>query len=314
MENALEPQMAFLGIGNIGRGMTKNLVSKTILRRPLLLWNRTYETAVDHSTAIGHSEAIRTIEEAVARSDVIWSCLSNQEAVFEAFEHALKADVMGKLFVESSTLTPAATNELGQMTIHAGAEFVAMPVFGEPSMADAGILTCVPCGKAESVNRIRPYLVGGVARAIIDLSDEKPGTASLLKLVGNTFILNTMEMIAEGHVFAEKTGLGVEILQKLIATVFPAGPSMTYSKRMSSGDYSQGKPMASIGLAREIAAHVLKVADEAGVCLPAYETTVKHLAAVDQRAGAHYDISAIYGVVRLESGLSFDNTPDHSMQ
>ena len=50
-----------------------------------------------------------------------------------------------------------------------------------------------------------------------------------------------MEMVAEGHVLAEKTGLGVEILQKLIATVFPAGPSMIYSKRMSSGYYSRGQ-------------------------------------------------------------------------
>ena len=80
-----------------------------------------------------------------------------------------------------------------------------------------------------------------VARAIIDLSGEQPGKASLLKLIGNTFILNTMEMVAEGHVFAEKTGLGIGNLQKLIETTFPGGPSMIYAKRMSSGEYSHGK-------------------------------------------------------------------------
>ena len=71
--------------------------------------------------------------------------------------------------------------------------------------------------------------------------------------------------------------------------------------------------MASIGLAREVAAHVLEAAGEAGACLPAYEAAVKHLQVVSQKAGADCDISAIYGAVRLESGLSFDNVPDQQM-
>ena len=34
------------------------------------------------------------------------------------------------------------------------------PVFGEPTMAEDGLLTCVPAGKAEAVDRIRPFLTG----------------------------------------------------------------------------------------------------------------------------------------------------------
>lgn len=33
-------------------------------------------------------------------------------------------------------------------------------VFGEPTMAEKGLLTCVPAGKAEQVERIKPYCVG----------------------------------------------------------------------------------------------------------------------------------------------------------
>ena len=78
-----------------------------------------------------------------------------------------------------------------------------------------------------------------VGRAVVDFSGEEPGSASLLKLVGNTFLLNAIEAVAESHVFAEKTGLGVANLQKLITTLFPIGPYMNYSTRMSSGDYYQ---------------------------------------------------------------------------
>ena len=50
-----------------------------------------------------------------------------------------------------------------------------------------------------------------------------------------------METVAEGHVLAEKTGLGISNLQKFIAAIFPTGPSMIYSKRMSIGDYYKSK-------------------------------------------------------------------------
>lgn len=37
---------------------------------------------------------------------------------------------------------------------------IILAVFGEPSLAYAGNLVCVPAGPRESVARIKPYLVG----------------------------------------------------------------------------------------------------------------------------------------------------------
>lgn len=45
-----------------------------------------------------------------------------------------------------------------------------------------------------------------------------------------------IEALAEGHVLAEKTGLGAANLEKFLETVFP-GPFMIHSKRMSTGEY-----------------------------------------------------------------------------
>jgi 3-hydroxyisobutyrate dehydrogenase-like beta-hydroxyacid dehydrogenase len=57
-----------------------------------------------------------------------------------------------------------------------------------------------------------------------------------LKLIGNVFIVAMIETVAEGHVLAEKTGLGHELLQKMIQAIFPA-PCSFYSDRMVSGKY-----------------------------------------------------------------------------
>jgi len=46
-----------------------------------------------------------------------------------------------------------------------------------------------------------------------------------------------MEVISEAHVFAEKTGLGSEILETMIGDMF--GPvAHSYSKRLTTGAYA----------------------------------------------------------------------------
>lgn len=104
-----------------------------------------------------------------------------------------------------------------------GAEFVACPVFGAPSMADDGKLVCVLAGQASSVDKIKPYCEGVMGRAVIDYSGQAPRQATLLKVIGNTFISSMVETLSEGHVVAEKSGLGTKQLHQFIETMFP-GP------------------------------------------------------------------------------------------
>lgn len=49
-----------------------------------------------------------------------------------------------------------------------------------------------------------------------------------------------MEILSEAHVFAEKTGLGSEILETMIGEMF--GPvAHSYSKRLTTGAYAPTK-------------------------------------------------------------------------
>jgi 3-hydroxyisobutyrate dehydrogenase-like beta-hydroxyacid dehydrogenase len=103
-------------------------------------------------------------------------------------------------------------------------------------MAENGQLVCVLAGPAAAVNKVKPYCTGVMARAEIDFSDNEPAKATLLKVIGNTFILQMVEALSEGHAVAEKTGLGNDNLHKFISTMFP-GPYTAYSDRMMKGDY-----------------------------------------------------------------------------
>jgi 3-hydroxyisobutyrate dehydrogenase-like beta-hydroxyacid dehydrogenase len=109
-------------------------------------------------------------------------------------------------------------------------------VFGAPAMADSGQLLCVLAGPAAVVEKVKPYTAGVIGRAIIDFSGEEHGKATLLKIIGNTFVINMVEALGQGLTLAEKSSLGADNLHKFIEVMFP-GPYTAYSTRMREGDY-----------------------------------------------------------------------------
>lgn len=123
---------------------------------------------------------------------------------------------------------------------------------------------------------------------------------------------------------AEKTGLGSENLHKFIEILFPGTYTM-YSNRLRSGDYHkrqevcpsllcsfedlliQGKPLFAVDLARKDARHALKLASDSGARIRDVEVADGHLADVQKHAGSKGDITGIFGAVRQEAGLPYEN-------
>jgi 3-hydroxyisobutyrate dehydrogenase-like beta-hydroxyacid dehydrogenase len=190
--------------------MCKNLVEKGNLDKPLIIFNRTQKRATDLSKSLpsGKSTVASSIGEAVSKADIIFTCVGDDAAINDTIGAALRNSTKGKLFVDCSTVHPETTEELAKNITDAGAEFVACPVFGAPAMADNGQLVCVLAGPKESVEKVKPYTKGVIGRAYVDFGGQPVGKATLLKIIGNTFILNMVEALSEGHVLAEKSGLG----------------------------------------------------------------------------------------------------------
>lgn len=290
--------------------MSKNLVDKGNLDSPLLLYNRSVQRSKDlqESLPSGKSEVVESIADGVAKAEVIFTCIADDDAVRELYATATQGvDIKGKLFVECSTIHPSTSEEIAKRVVAAGAEFVAVPVFGAPAAAEAGQLVAVLAGPSASVARAKPWFKGVMARAEIDLSDQPVGKATTLKVLGNTYIINMVEQLAEMHVVAEKSGLGTELLHQFIETMFP-GPSSAYSTRMVTGDYhKRAEPLFAVDLARKDARHAKDLAAAAGATLKNVETADEHLAAVKEHAGPKGDIAGIYGAARMEAGLKFEN-------
>ncbi|KLJ05727.1 hypothetical protein EMPG_10817 [Blastomyces silverae] len=322
-------QVAWIGLGNMGRGMVKNLVAKYPLQTPLIIYNRTQSRASDVASTLTKPVTIApTITEAVGSSTIIFICLSDDNAVTETLQTAVSTcNISGKLFIDCSTVHPDTTRRAANLVESHGGLFVACPVFGTPPVADAGQLICVLAGKRELVERVKPFCAGVMGRTNLDLSTSPtggptgnddndggkeepvvdPGRASLLKVLGNSLGLNMVDAVAEAMTVAEKSGLGVDALHSFLELMYP-GPYVAYSNRMRSGEYHRREePLFAVDLARKDARHAMDVASAVGVRMKGLELADGYLQGVKKHKGEKGDLAAIYGVVREEGGLKFEN-------
>jgi 3-hydroxyisobutyrate dehydrogenase-like beta-hydroxyacid dehydrogenase len=290
--------------------MCKNVVEKADVAQPVLIYNRTKQKSVEFSKQFpdGKTEIVDSIAAGVARADIIFTILAKDDIVEAVADEIFKAcDVSGKLFVECSTIHPDTTVRVAKAFQDRGAEFVAAPVFGAPAMAEVGQLVGVLAGPKASVQKARKFFKGVMAKGEIDMSDEPYEKALTLKLVGNTFILNMVEQLSEGLVLAEKAGLGTQYLHDFVESIFP-GPFAAYSTRILSGAYHRmDYPLFPVDLAKKDARHALSLAEACGVRMRNLEVADAHLNQVKEHQGEKGDIASIYGAVRAEAGLKYEN-------
>ncbi|KAJ5352873.1 hypothetical protein N7452_001847 [Penicillium brevicompactum] len=308
------PRVAWIGLGNIGRGMTSNIANKGPQTGPLLLYNRTPARATAHATALSPNAKAVDLPTAINQSDLIFICVGDDTALDAVVTNILSqpTDLSSKTFIDCSTVHPD-TSRKTESSFHArGAEFVACPVFGAPNMADAGQLIMVPAGRRSGIEKARPFFDGVVAKKTLDLSagtggDIDVGRAGMLKVLGNTFILNTVGVLAESMVAAEASGLGVEPFKEWLG-LFAPGPFSSYAERMDSGDYyRREEPLFAVDLARKDLRHAADVAGEGGLRMRNVEVTDSLLQDVKAERGEKGDLAAVYGAVRKGAGMKFEN-------
>ncbi|RYP12913.1 hypothetical protein DL767_011047 [Monosporascus sp. MG133] len=305
----MAPQLLWIGLGNMGRGMVKNLVEKGNLEKPVMLYNRTRKRSGDLAAKLpeGKTEIVDSVEEGVKKADIIFTTLSNDAAVRAVFSSALAGgDVAGKLFVECSTIHPDTTAQLARDAAAGGAQFVASPVFGAPAMAEAGQLIFVMAGPREAIERLRPYVRGVMGKGEIAFEDEPYEKALKLKLIGNTFVLNMVSVLGEGLTMAEKTGVGAAPLKQFLDGLF-GGPYSAYGDRMLSGTYwKMEEPLFSADNARKDAGHAMDLAKSVGMELRHAAVADDYLKVVADHAGGDKgDVAGMYGAARKKAGLKY---------
>lgn len=120
-----------------------------------------------------------------------------------------------------------------------------------------------------------------------------------------------MEVIAEAHVLAEKSGLGSKNLEALIEQQY--GPlAFATSQRLTTGAYMPARgdrPWSDLELALKDVGHGVKVAEQSGTRLKVAEVALGHLKDArefSKKEGRPLDSSSLYGAIRQDAGLTFE--------
>lgn len=191
-------KLGFIGLGNMGYPMAKNLEKAGF---PLSVYNRNSSKAVGFEK---QSFIRKDIAELVDQSDIIFSMLTNDEAVNEVYEKIIQQRIEGKLFVDMSTISLERCVSIASKLKEKGAAFIDAPVAGSTKPAAEGTLIIMAGGESEDLQRARPYLER-MGKSIKHLGENGQGIAA--KLAINYFLSTIYQGLAETILFSDKLGI-----------------------------------------------------------------------------------------------------------
>jgi len=264
----------------------------------LVAYNRSREAA-DALVRYGATVA-DGISELAAEADVILSSLTNDEAVKSVytgpkgvFAHLRR----GSAVIEMSTVLPATSRQLYELSREAGVKCLDSPVSGSTPSAEEGTLTLF-CGGDEELFQAAQPIFSSIAGQNFYLGGSGSGTA--MKLVANTLLGVGMQAIAESVALGQKEGLDRHrLLDVLSHTAVVAPAHLGKLSRADRGDYS---PQFAIRLMNKDFGLVLATAAASRVPMPATAAAFQ-MNVAEFSESKEEDFSAVIALMERLAGL-----------
>jgi 3-hydroxyisobutyrate dehydrogenase len=191
--------LGWVGVGRMGRALVTRLLAGGY---EVAVYNRTREKAADleqHGALIVDSPAD------LADRDIVFTMVAGSADVEEVVDALLsRPDVHPGLIVDSTTISPAAAEQIRARAAERGTAMLAAPVSGNPKVAESGRLTIVASGPVDAWERARPYLELLCRRVTYVGEGER---ARLVKICHNLMLGVVAQCMAEITVLAEKGGV-----------------------------------------------------------------------------------------------------------
>jgi 2-hydroxy-3-oxopropionate reductase len=299
-------RIGFIGLGIMGRGMSRNLVAAGF---DVTVWNRSPERMAPLTEA--GASAAGSPEELAAACDVVFVCVSDTpdvEAVVLGNGGVIHGAKPGSLVVDMSTISPRATREIASRLSERGIAMLDAPVSGGSEGAERGTLSIMVGGAEADLERARPYLEA-MGTTITHVGTN--GSGQLCKLVNQMLVVINMLAVSEALVFAQAGGLDLD--RTLAAVSGGAAGSWMLANRGPQAIRRDWRPGFTIDLQQKDLRLVLESADDLGV--PALATsTVFQLYRTLQRDGLgaegnHALVKAIEKLAGVTVGEPAPETP-----
>ena len=197
---------------------------------PTTVWNRDRVKA----DAVGEALGISVESSAAAASaaaDIVISSLADDVAVKNVYlgSDGIAAGIReSAIVIDTSTIDPETSKEIGDAIDSAGAGFLDCPVSGDVSLAETGSLTMMAGGDPELLERATPVLDALAAR-IIYVGGRGSGAATKLAVNGLLHGLNVA--LSEAIVLAERAGVDRRTAYEVFAGGAGGAPYVQYKRK-----------------------------------------------------------------------------------
>ena len=238
---------------------------------------------------------------ATQASDVVFSMVSDTvalRAVTEGADGVLAGVSPGKIYVDMSTVSPAAIRDIAKQVEAKGAEMLDAPVSGSSITLDEGKLSFMVGGKRGIFEIVLPYLqaIGPKATYV-----GGHGLAASMKVATNLSLAVQMLAFSEGLLLAEKSGIGRETAVEVLLNSVMASPMVKYR-----GPFVLKMPdevIFDVNMMQKDLLLALEMGRQLDVPLPTTAVTNQMLTAARAMGLADRDFAIIFEVLAKMAGV-----------
>jgi 3-hydroxyisobutyrate dehydrogenase-like beta-hydroxyacid dehydrogenase len=215
--------LGFVGLGLMGGQIVKRLLDKG---HAVTGYNRTRSKAAWLEAAgMKFSATPRGVAEA---ADIVFSMVTDTKAllgVAEGPDGILAGLAPGKLLIDMSTISAAASRELSTRVAALGAEMIDAPVSGNHISLKNNVLAVMVGGSAGAFERAKPVLLD-LGPKVTHVGSN--GLALSMKIASNLGLAVQMLAFCEAVLLAEKSGIPRETAVEVLVNSVIASPMIKY--------------------------------------------------------------------------------------
>lgn len=262
-------------------------------------WNRTPAKAAELETR--GLRLCSSPREVAERSDVVFTMVTDVralESVVDGPDGLLAGLGAGKVYVDMSTVAPAASRRLAERVRTAGAEMLDAPVSGSVATLEAGRLSVMVGGPEEAFRRVEPVLLD-IGPTVTHVGEN--GQAALLKIAHNLSLAVQMLAFSEGVLLAEKAGIPRARAVEVLTGSAIASPMIRYR-----GPFVLEQPPEAwfdVNMMQKDLLYALEAGRELDVPLPTTAVANEYLTAARALGLERRDFAALFDVLARLAGL-----------
>lgn len=295
--------VGYIGLGLMGKSIARNILKAGF---PLVVHNRSRQS-VDELVAEG-ARAADSPAEVASQVDVIFTNLPDTpdvEKVTLGPKGIIEGAHAGLVFVDNSTIKPAAARVIADKLAAAGVAALDAPVSGGDIGARQGTLTIMVGGAAEALEEVMPIFMA-MGKTVTHIGG--PGTGQIAKAANQIMVAAQMVAMGELLVLSQKAGADPEkVVQAIRGGAAQCWTLDVKPPRLFSGNRAPG--FKAYMQAKDLNI-VMETARQYGVALPSTAVNTQLFNSMLQIGMGDQDNSGVVGVIETLSGTELKTSSD----